>query len=114
MSVVVHGVLAEARPARVLLLAGLGCLAVLAVSAWQLVLEMTVGRLVALAVGIVGTFVSLLIGSSGVGTVVWTVDPWSWGAFGAPAQMVLTVPVMLSAVVPAWFVIAKCGRWAAA
>lgn len=111
---VVLGVLAEARPARVLLLAGLGCLAVLAVSAWQLVLEMTVGRVVALAVGIVGTFVSLLIGGSGLGTVFWTVDPWSWGAFGAPAQMVLTVPVMLAAVVLAWFVIARCGRRAAA
>ncbi|MCJ1712941.1 hypothetical protein [Curtobacterium sp. VKM Ac-2922] len=111
---VVLSLLAGARPPRVLLIVGLGCLTVLAVSAWQLVLEMSVGRVVALAVGIVGTFGSLLIGGSGLGTVFWIVDPWSWGAFGSPAQTVVTVPVMLVALVLAWFAIARCGRRAAA
>ncbi|KDP92213.1 MULTISPECIES: hypothetical protein [Clavibacter] len=62
----------------------------------QLVLTIAAGRVVATAAGIIGTFISLLIGGSVLADRFWRWDPWSWGRLTEPTRVAFAVPVMIA------------------
>lgn len=83
-------------PARVRVLVVMCVLAGVMWTCVQLVLTIAAGRVVATAAGIIGTFVSLLIGGSVLADRFWRWDPWSWGGLTDPSRIAFAVPVMIA------------------
>jgi len=80
----------------------------------QLVLTIAMGRVVATAAGIIGTFVSLLIGGSVLADRFWRWDPWSWGGLTDSSQIAFAVPVMIAVTLVSCLVLGRVVQRAAA